>query len=51
MESGNDCVIVFQARDVVYIMAAFESASLAKVCSHLPNGYFTREFFSAPILA
>lgn len=48
VESRNYCVIEFQARDVVYIMAAFDSTSLAKVCSCLPNNYFTREFFLLP---
>jgi len=45
VESGNDRVAEFQARDAVCIMAAFESASLAKVCSCLPNDYFKEKCF------
>lgn len=41
MESGIYCVIVLQARDTVYVMAAFESASLVKVYLCLPNDCFT----------
>lgn len=51
MESGNDCVIISQARDAVYIMVAFASTSLVKVCSRLSNDYFTREFSSTSILS
>lgn len=49
-EHGNDCG-VFQDRDVVYVIASFESTSLAKVHSQLPGYYFTRQFSSTPVLA